>query len=226
MVVDDDDLLSGSLIRALRAETVEVDVAGTAVEAIRLLASTSYNLCLLDVQLPDFSGLVLLKIIQDICPRVKVIVMTAGCLDPKELNLDKWLDIRDGISKFIAKPFKLAHLLELVLDTLREGEEPSGGKDRQFVREPGRKGRHQLRRPSNDEIPYSFSVVGDGQSRRLMLNARALDVSESGVGMLTDYPLKADQIISLEHSGLQRAGRVAWSMMLDAETCRAGVCFA
>ncbi|MFH7319600.1 response regulator [Desulfurivibrio sp. D14AmB] len=225
LVVDDDDLVLYGLEKALRAGEIEVDTAATAAEAVRLLSTFPYDLCLLDVHLPDFSGMILMKIIKDICPRVRVIIMTASCLDYCGLSETTREALRHGACRFIAKPFDLYEIKEVVIEALHDGQGSGESLPRQNTHGDQRQERRRERSPFTSELAYSLRETGNGSTGHLRLSARALDISDHGVGLLTDYPLRPYQVINFENQALNCAGIVAWSTMIDAQTCRAGVCF-
>lgn len=226
LVVDDDELVLYGLEKALGFEGVSVATAATASEAVLKLSSCPYDLCLLDVHLPDFSGMVLMKIIKDICPKVRVIIMTASYIDDQSLGEDIKTAMACGVCQFVTKPFDLHELKDLVLQALHADNGFHTGfrfnGDRFFVR----KARKKARTPFEDEIRYSTSVIENGGDNRLLLLARTIDVSEHGLGFFTEYPLRPSQVVSFDHDILTRTGVVAWSTMLDERTCRAGVKFA
>ena len=163
LVVDDDELVLYGLEKALKSEGVVVVTAGTASEAVLKLSSCSYDLCLLDVHLPDFSGIELMKIIKDICPKVKIMVMTGSFIDNRNLSESITEAIQNGACHFIPKPFNLHELKDIVVQALHadDGFHPgfrfSG--DRFFER----KLRKKDRVPFPEEIPYSMSVIENGR---------------------------------------------------------------
>jgi DNA-binding response OmpR family regulator len=57
LVVEDDLFLRDGLCELLRGEGYTVDCAGTCREARRFAAENSYHLIILDIMLPDGSGL-------------------------------------------------------------------------------------------------------------------------------------------------------------------------
>lgn len=226
LIVDDDELILYGLEKALQSEGVVVTTARTASEAVVKLSSCPYDLCLLDVYLTDFSGMALMKMINDICPKVKVVIMTASYVDDTGLGENILEATRSGACHFIAKPFDLHELKDIVVQALHTDDGFHTGfrfsGDRFFER----KARKTNRMPFSDDIRYSMSVIENGEGGRLQLMARAIDLSEHGVGFLTEYPLRPSQVVSFEHDVLKRTGWVAWSTMIDEQTCRAGVRFA
>lgn len=75
---DHDIVLRGMrhLIEDILGEECHVDGAMTAAEALSQTSFRTYDLCLLDVELPDAPGITLLRKIRQICPGIKIIVNT------------------------------------------------------------------------------------------------------------------------------------------------------
>ena len=79
LLVDDHDIvLRGMrhLIEDILGEECHVDGAMTAADALSQASFRTYDLCLLDVELPDAPGITLLHKIRQICPGIKIIVNT------------------------------------------------------------------------------------------------------------------------------------------------------
>jgi DNA-binding response OmpR family regulator len=227
LVIDDDELVRYGLERALRMEGVEVITAATASAALFNLSSCRYDLCLLDVHLPDLNGMQLLRIIKDICPRLRVIMMTASYIDDRLLSEHIQQAIAAGACQFIAKPFNLQELKEFAMQALRADNGFHTGFrfcDQRFL---ARKIRIKERKPFAEEVHYSLSVIENGANRRLLLQGRGVDINEYGLGMVTAYPLLTGQVISMEQANLNRSGKVVWSRMCEQHlNCRAGIHFA
>ena len=71
-----------------------------------------------------------------------------------------------------------------------------------------------------------MSVIERGNYTRKSFEARTVDISEDGIGLLTPHPLNESQIISFDERVDNRTGVVVWSKMIDEENCRVGVRFA
>jgi DNA-binding NtrC family response regulator len=226
LVIDADALVLYGLEKALKSEGVEVATAGTAAEAVVKLSACGYDLCLLDVHLSDYGGIELMKIIKDICPKVRVIVMTCNYIDDPGLGRNINEAIRNATCHFVSKPFNLSELKEIVAQALHSDNGFHTGfrfrDDRYFER----KIRKIARKPFVEEIRFSMSVIDNGEEVRRGRLAQAVDLTTNGLGLLTDFPLLSSQIVTFEHKALVRTGVVIWSTMLDERTCRAGVQFA
>lgn len=225
LVIDDNDLVLYGLEKALTAEGFGVDTAATGSEAFLKISSCIYDLCLLDVHLPDFSGMVLIRLIKDICPHMKVMVMSGSFVDDRSLNEGISEAMQNGACRFIPKPFNLLVLKDIVARTLHTDDGSHGGFRSGGERFSERRVRKREKNPFSGEVRYSMSVIENGEACRRLLLARVIDVSSHGVGFRTEYPLLSSQVVSFEHDGLRRTGVVAWSTMLDERTCRAGVHF-
>jgi len=102
LIVDDQQLLLYGLKKALKTETTEVTTTETGKVALTEIASSSYDLCFLDIFLPDISGVDLLNRFKELSPATKVIMMTAGIItDSMKENIEK------NAYMFITKPFDI-----------------------------------------------------------------------------------------------------------------------
>jgi len=102
LIVDDQRLLLYGLEKALKTETMEVTTTQTGDDALKEIASSSYDLCFLDICLPDMSGVDLLTKFKELSPATKVIMMTAGTLTESMKH-----SIEKNAYMFMPKPFDL-----------------------------------------------------------------------------------------------------------------------
>jgi DNA-binding response OmpR family regulator len=109
LVVDDDRGMQHLLSRVLGMEGLEVDQASDGQEGLRRAMAASYQVVLLDLQLPKLDGMTVLRRLRSTRPKQPVIVSScqsdlgtrAACL-------------RAGAWGFLAKPFSLVELLTSV----------------------------------------------------------------------------------------------------------------
>ena len=225
LVVDDDQLILYGLAKILKNDGCEVITAGTATEAIEKLSFCPYDLCLLDVHLPDMNGLELMKIIRSMCPKTKVVIMTASFVDFSELSDNNSKAIANGASQFIPKPFNLCDISDVVQQVLQGKESFTAGIG--FTGTVAEKrSRKTPRSPWNENIFFQMSVIDQGEYARKSLEAQAVDISDSGIGILTRHPLKESQVVGFDDTMGNRTGVVVWSKMIDEENCRVGIRFA
>lgn len=113
LLVEDDASLALGIEFTLTDEQYEVKVAGTVAEAKRQLETATFDIILLDVNLPDGNGYELCKYIRAKSD-VPVIFLTA-CDD--EVNIVLGLDI--GGDDYITKPFRVKELLSRIKAIIR-----------------------------------------------------------------------------------------------------------
>lgn len=77
LIVDDEEALCYSFQRVLSAQGLEVRTAGTAAEGLKLFQAEGADVVVLDLQLPDRSGLELFHDLRSGDPRCPIIFMTA-----------------------------------------------------------------------------------------------------------------------------------------------------
>ena len=119
LVVEDEHRLADRLARGLREEGFAIDVAPTMALARELASGADYDLVLLDLKLPDGSGLDLLAEWRRDGIGVPVLVLTA-----KDLLDDKVRGLRTGADDYLTKPFSFAELLARIQALLRRSAAP------------------------------------------------------------------------------------------------------
>ena len=93
----------------------DVASAGTLDEARRLLADRHFHLVVLDVRLPDGSGLDLLREIRETSPITEVVMLTAYGTVQEAIRA-----MKDGAHDFLTKPCKLGELEAVLEKAARE----------------------------------------------------------------------------------------------------------
>jgi DNA-binding response OmpR family regulator len=120
LVVEDEEALARHLIRGLREEGHEVDHAASLAAAAELAAAADYDLALLDLKLPDGSGLDLLRRWREENRHFPVLVLTA-----RDTVGDRVEGLDSGAHDYLTKPFSFDELLARVRSLLRRRAEPS-----------------------------------------------------------------------------------------------------
>ena len=114
LLVEDDLMIGESVLDLLRDDGYAVDWARTAGMADTALASSTYDLILLDLGLPDRDGLEVLRALRARKILVPVLVATARDAVPaRVLGLDA------GADDYIVKPYDLDELLARIRALLR-----------------------------------------------------------------------------------------------------------
>jgi len=106
LLVDDEDTIRLFLEKTLREEGYEALTAATGTEALERTRGELPDLVLLDLKLPDMSGLDVLRQIKEEVPEVCVIMLTAfGDIETAVTAMKK------GAFDFVSKPVNLEQLL-------------------------------------------------------------------------------------------------------------------
>ncbi len=114
LVVDDESHIQDLLREALEMHGYTVATCGSGEEALALLRKRAFHLALLDIRMPERSGLWLLSELRRAAVKMPVLVIT-GLATPEEREQALHL----GAVRCIQKPFKVDELLEAVDATLR-----------------------------------------------------------------------------------------------------------
>ncbi|MFT3879701.1 MAG: sigma-54 dependent transcriptional regulator [Gemmatales bacterium] len=123
LVIDDEPLICQSFQWVFAKDKVQVSTAGTLEEGWRLMEQESPDVIVLDLQLPDGSGLDLFTRIHAAHPRKPVIFLTAHGTTETAIEA-----MKRGAFDYISKPFDLGQmttLLERALETARLMDVPA-----------------------------------------------------------------------------------------------------
>lgn len=114
MIVEDDRNLNQGLCLALKDQDLELVPCFDLKSARQRLADDAVDLILLDINLPDGSGLELLREIKKENQAIAVILLTAN-----DTEMDVVMGLEHGAHDYITKPFSLAILRARVKAQLR-----------------------------------------------------------------------------------------------------------
>jgi two-component system OmpR family response regulator len=106
LVVDDEANLTELLSMALRYEGWEVQTAGTGLKAVRAAKEFQPDAVVLDMMLPDFDGLEVLRRMRADSPAVPVLFLTA-----KDAVEDRVAGLTAGGDDYVTKPFSLEEVV-------------------------------------------------------------------------------------------------------------------
>ena len=113
LVVDDEPTLRETLVDALEADGFRVVAAADGREALAQFRAERPDLVLLDLMLPELSGIEVMRIIRAESG-VPIVMLTA-----KDSELDKVVGLELGADDYVTKPFEMAELLARVEAHLR-----------------------------------------------------------------------------------------------------------
>ena len=123
LLLEDDEALGRGIGMALETPECAVTCCAALQEAEALLLEREFDLLILDINLPDGSGLALLKALRKSGTCTPVILLTAN-----DLELDEVTGLEAGADDYITKPFSLAVLRARVNAQLRRAVPAADGR--------------------------------------------------------------------------------------------------
>jgi len=189
LIVDDDQAIRWTLGEALRSWSFTAIEAGTVREGLAQFTAETPAAVLLDIDLPDGSGLDLLRRIKEHRPDVVVIMITGDVIVDNTISA-----LRGGAYDFISKPISLEELRI----TIRNGIEA-----RQLRRELD-----QVRKERLQEFAFE-QIVGQSPAMQKMLSlaAKVAESEVSSVLLQGESGTGKDLVAKAIHYGSRRADR-------------------
>lgn len=114
LVVDDESNLTELLSMALRYEGWDIKSAGTGSSAVRVAKEFKPDTVVLDMMLPDFDGMEVLRRLRDDDPTLPVLFLTA-----RDAVEDRIAGLTAGGDDYVTKPFSLEEVVARVRALLR-----------------------------------------------------------------------------------------------------------
>ncbi|PZM15338.1 response regulator [Rhizobium tubonense] len=182
LIVDDDNEIRALLSRYLEEQGFRVSTAGDLRSCNEVLSRRAPDLLVLDVMLPDGSGLDLCRDLRSRRPRVPVILLTAL----KE-DIDRILGLEIGADDYLGKPFNPRELAARIKAVLRRiNDDPAPEPEQRSYAFAGMTLDPQLRRLTKDNGEL-ISLTGAEfdllkafleRSGRLLSRDQLLDVTQ------------------------------------------------
>lgn len=212
LIVDDELAILTGLSKALRELCGFLGDIRTVVngrEAVFEACNCFYDLCFLDIKLPDINGLDVMKDIHYVSPETNIMLMSASHIldDLKKV-------VENGEAFYIDKPFNFSQIRHLMKAALDGKQEPA---KRGAMTE---KRNRMFRRRSLSKI-ISFNIKDTGL---MEIKGGLIDISYAGMGIETYFPLERGQKLFIKGVA-NKAGTVVWSMSSGRDHYRAGIRF-
>lgn len=131
LVVDDEKLIVKGIRFSLEQDGMEVDCAYDGEEAIEYAKTNQYDIILLDVMLPKFTGFEVCQQVREFS-NVPIVMLTA-----KGDDMDKILGLEYGADDYITKPFNILEVKARIKAILRRGVKKEDTTQQEEVIEAG-----------------------------------------------------------------------------------------
>jgi DNA-binding NtrC family response regulator len=118
LIVEDEALIRWSLRERLKEAGLSVVEAANGAVALDKIAHNGISAALVDLRLPDMTGLEVLKLFREKHPDCPVWIMTAYGTPAAESEAEQL-----GVTEFLNKPFDIAELVDKVVDMIKEDHE-------------------------------------------------------------------------------------------------------
>ena len=115
LIVEDEASFSEALAFLLGKEGFVVDTASTGTEALEKFSRNEFDLILLDLMLPEISGIEVCRTIRT-RSQVPIIMLTA-----KDTEIDKVVGLELGADDYVTKPYSRSELVARIRAVLRRG---------------------------------------------------------------------------------------------------------
>lgn len=115
LIVEDERKLSRVLQLELEYENYQTEIADNGRDALTMIQEHSWDLVLLDIMLPELSGLEVLRRVRKTDNSTPIILLTA-----RDQVYDKVSGLDQGANDYITKPFQIEELLARIRAHLRQ----------------------------------------------------------------------------------------------------------
>ncbi|MBI3301853.1 MAG: response regulator [Deltaproteobacteria bacterium] len=109
LIVDDEPLIVRTLTDILRLKGYRAKGAHSGEEAIAAVERCSYDIVLMDIRMPGFSGVEAFRTIKRCSPQTRVILMSAYMESEPATAL-----AQEGVVRVLSKPIDIGELLALL----------------------------------------------------------------------------------------------------------------
>lgn len=151
LLVEDEPAIADALVYALETECFTVTHALTGTDALTAAARNPYDLAILDIGLPDITGLDVCRRLRETSP-IPILFLTA-----RDAEVDRILGLELGGDDYVTKPFSPREIVARVRAILRRGN-------------------HQL--PAQSPAPQPTATLHhDASSMRIHFQGTPLDLT-------------------------------------------------
>ncbi len=168
LLIEDEEKVARFVERGLKAELYSVDVAQDGKTALHYLGENTYDLAVLDLNLPDMRGQQVLVHIRKFHHSLPVLVLTA-----RDSIADKVENFERGADDYLTKPFSFTELVLRIKALLRRGQ--------------------SLHEPDRLQVGDLFM---DRTAHEVKRNAKLIDLTSREFALLEYFMVNAGRILS------------------------------
>lgn len=113
-LIEDEEKVAAFISKGLQEDAYEISIAATGAAGLKMLNARSFDIVILDVMLPDMTGIEICKHLRAEKKQVPILMLTA--LDSIE---DKVSGLQAGADDYLVKPFHFSELIARIEALLR-----------------------------------------------------------------------------------------------------------
>jgi DNA-binding NtrC family response regulator len=113
MILDDEPIVGERLRSTLEKVQLDLETFTDPLAALRRFSEKKFDVLITDLKMKELDGIEILKRVKQISPETQVIIITGFATVEKAKEA-----LKIGAFDFIAKPFKLSQLRDLVIKAL------------------------------------------------------------------------------------------------------------
>jgi len=205
LIVDDENLIRYSLTMTFKGTNISVRTAENGGEALQAIKEERFDICFLDLHLPDMTGVEVLRTVSSVSPETKVIVMSGDMMSKEAQEV-----VRKHAVLFLEKPFDLDHakyIVNLITThiTKASGNDHRPDNHRTFAQE-----RRRCIRQESDKVVICSAMAPEGDKKAVNIEAALKDISDAGMGLVTTQPMAPGWLLTLFDGEIINMGVVRW----------------
>jgi CheY-like chemotaxis protein len=205
LVVDDENLIRYSLTMTFKGTNISVRTAETGREALQAIHEERFDVCFLDLHLPDMGGVEVLRTLSSVAPETKVIVMSGDLMEQETRDI-----VRKHAVLFMEKPFDLDYAKYIANLIIRRLDSQSSGVSLPDFHLPADQERRRCIRHESGKVVMCSAMASAGDTNAVNIEATLKDISASGMGLVTTQPVKPGSVLTLFDGESINLGVVRW----------------
>ena len=218
LVLDRNPFIRYLIARTLQSAATVVVTVSQIEKSVAELKARSYDLFFVDMQTLNREASEILRLLKELSPQTRIMLMSDSCSGDEVTE-----GLNETIYCFIPKPFFPSEIRKLAGKSLGLGEhfwkQSQTSADRAYAER-----RQQERTPVTETIEYTVDAAGK-VTKQPKLRGDIINISDTGLGLLTEYPIISGTLLTFCEGLEHNEGIVAWSRKVDNNTFSAGVVF-